>query len=321
MWLVGKHYIAELDEDSELTVDDVVDEIRGLNAAAPAALARSTRRATSPSDPTAASVFAGLNNRMQALAEVIAWRAGRSLKVTSYRRRWLAGGLVGPDEVSAWIDQTYHQHLPNNWPSDPGPAQATNVLGQFALWPHRHDVLEWIDAKVSTSKVWCVPTRGPLADLARLSQKLASDWDWNPALAVTFVLTGDTPARPGVRGVSFRRRSGSDENYGSYELMSVRCFVDVEVTSEELAAWWRGVRAALGITGRKPMGDKSIRLAMFALSREDDSKTYRQHMEEWNADVPAEWRFNDYRNFRAAAFKAVEALNHPAADCRFPIGG
>lgn len=316
-WLVGKHYITELD-DGTATVDHVVDQIRLINRAAPAAHARSRRRVVA-GDPESASLFAGINNRLEALAEVIAWRAARSLSVRGYRRRWLRDELIEPHHVGAWIGQTYHEHLPKGWPTHPGPAQATNVPGQFALWPHPHLVLEWIDTNASTSKVWCVPRRGPLGDLARLAEKLADQWDWNRALATTFVLTGDTPARPGVRAVSFRRRSGSDQEYGSYDLMSVRCSIDVEVTPEEVGAWWRGVRTALGISGRRPMGNKSVALAMFAQSRTDDSKTFREDMEDWNAEVREEWHFDDYRNYRMAAYKAVDALNHPAAGCDFPF--
>ena len=124
---------------------------------------------------------------------------------------------------------------------------------------------------------------------------------------------------PGVRGVSFRRRTGSDDKYGAYDLMSVRCSIDVEVTPEELGGWWRGVRAALGISGRRPMGDKSVALAMFALSRTDDSKTFREDMEDWNAEVREEWHFDDYRNFRTAAYNAIDALNRSADGCNFPF--
>jgi hypothetical protein len=317
--LEGGRYVHSLDTGA-YTIEEVVDDLRWFNRVAPAAHSRGRRRVR-PSDPESASVFAGLNNRLQALAEVIAWRAARSSAVSVYRRRWLGDKLIDLDQVAAWIDRTYHDHLPKNWPTDRGPAQATNVRGQFALWPHAHRVLEWIDtAAASTSKIWCVPRRGPLGDLARLVEKLADQWDWNRALATMFVLTGDTPARPGVRAVSFRRRGGSDDAYGSYDLMSVRCSIDIEVTPEELGAWWRGVRAALGITGRRPMGNKSVALAKFALSRTDDSKTFRDDMNDWNAEVPEAWRFDDYRNFRTAEYKAVEALNRPAAGCNFPVG-
>jgi hypothetical protein len=59
---------------------------------------------------------------------------------------------------------------------------------------------------------------------------------------------------------------------------------------------------------------------MFAMSRDDSNATFREHMEEWNRQVPEDWRFTDYRNFRTAAMNAVAALNRPAAGCRFPLG-
>jgi len=315
-WLEGEHYIAELEEGGSVTVDYVVDKIRSINAAAPAARARSARRVLEAGS-SSESLFAGLNTRLQAQAEVIAWRAARSTTVVAFRQRWLGDGLITADAVTGWIDKTYHAHRPRKWPSEPGPSQATNVRGRFALWPHTHLALEWLDTEEGTTRVWCVPTRGPLAELARLSTTLAEQWDWDPPLATNFVLTGETPARPGVRGVSFRTRRGSGVD-GGYQFMSVRCVIDVETTPEQLAAWWRGVRTAIGISGRKPMGEKAVRLALFALASDDESTTFAQAMEQWNAHAPEEWRYHDYRNFRTAAFAAVEALNNPAAECRLP---
>jgi hypothetical protein len=252
------------------------------------------------------------------LAEVIAWRAARNSTVVSFRGRHLAAGLIAPGEVTGWIDETYHRHRPRKWPTRPGPAEATNFPGKFAVWPHAHLVLEWLDPKARTTKVWCVPTRGPLAELARQSTKLADQWDWNPPLATNFILTGETPPRPGVRGLSFRTRRGSDDYYGFYEMMSVGCTIDVEVTPEELAAWWRGVRTAIGIAGRKPMGAKAVQLALFALSS-DDSTTLAEDMRRWNAQAREEkWRYSDVRNFRTAALAAIDNLNQPAAGCRVP---
>ena len=46
--------------------------------------------------------------------------------------------------------------------------------------------------------------------------------------------------------------------------------------------------------------------------------TYAEDMERWNAQVPDEWRYDDYRNFRTAALSAVNALNNPAAGCTVP---
>jgi hypothetical protein len=96
--------------------------------------------------------------------------------------------------------------------------------------------------------------------------------------------------------------------------MWIRASIDIEVTPEELAAWWRGIRAELGIAGRKPIGEKSARLGLFAMTREAGT-TYREDMHAWNADVLEEWRFTDWRNFRTAGHKAIHALNRPAADC------
>jgi hypothetical protein len=311
-WLDSEHRVYELDNGS-VDVQKVVEVIR----APPAALARQGRRVQTAGSRSG-SLFDGLNQRLQALAEVIAWRAARNSTVVSFRSRHLAGGLIAPDEVTGWIDATYHGHRPRKWPAGPGPAEATNFPGQFALWPHAHLVLQWLDPTERRTKIWCVPTRGPLAELAKLSTKLADQWDWNLALATNFILTGEAPPRPGVRGLSFRTRRGSDGWYGTYEMMSVGCTIDVEVTPEELAAWWRGVRTAIGITGRKPMGTKAVHLALFALSS-DDSTTFAEDMRRWNKQAPEEsWRYSDVRNFRTACLAAIDSLTRPAAGCSVP---
>jgi hypothetical protein len=312
-YLVGRRFIQELD-DGFSTVEDVVDELRTLNRAAPTARSRSKRRVKKSG---VAELFKGINSRMEAIAEIIAMRAGESTSVRSFRHRFLNDGLVEPDEVTAWIANTYRSQLPTGWPESPNPTDATNFRGKFATWPHEHEVLEWLNRGSPTSQIWCVPTTGPLAELARMTRKLADTWDWSVPLATTFVLTGETPARPGVRGISFRRRAGSDDTYGAYEYMSVRCLIDIEVTPEELAAWWRGVRAALGLAGRRPVGEKSVQLALFALTREAGT-TWRDDMQAWNEQCRPDRRFNDYAAYRTAVVSALKALNQPAASARMP---
>jgi hypothetical protein len=313
-YLVGRRWIEEL-EDGLVSVDDIVDELRVINRAAPAARARSRKRVVERSEES--HLFDGINDRMQAIAEMVALRAGQSSGVRNFRRLHLPNGLIEAGHVTSWIDDAYRRELPSDWPDSPGPNEATNFRGKFATWPPNHKVLEWLNDGNPTSQVWCVPTTGPLAELADLSQKLAEAWDWSVPLATAFILTGKTPARPGVRGISFRRRAGYDEYYGGYEYMSVRCLIDIEVTPEELAAWWRGVRSSIGIKGRRPIGDKSISLALFALSREEGT-TWRDDMLAWNNQCRPDWRFKDYAAYRTAALKALDALNRPAAAVEMP---
>ena len=309
-WLIERRYISEL-ESGEASVADVIAEIRQLNQAAPRAINRDMRRLAPQSS---ASPLTDLDTRMLALAEFVAARAASDWRVRRFRSRALADGLVNGETVTGWIDQTYWRELPPEWPNDRGPANASNFSGEFAVWRHPHVLLEWLDRPAKSVKVWAVPTNSVLADLAALAVSLNKRWDWNAALATNFVLTGETPARPGVRSVSYRSMRGSDDKLGPYDLMWVHCSLDGELTPEELAAWWRGVRAKLGMSGRKPIREKAVRLALFALSTGAES-THREDMNAWNALVQEEWRFSDWRNFRSAMISAVEALNCPAMDC------
>lgn len=306
-YLREERYLEE-HEQGLLSDGDLVSAIRQLNAVAPAAIARSTRRVLERGDT---ALFDAINHRMNVTAEVIAKRAGRDPRVESCRSRWLNTGLIGVESVSAWIEARYAAHLPANWPTEPGPSEATNWTGRFFDWPQPRTMLEWIDEEAETTKVWCVPTDSPLGELSDVAGGLAQAWDWNVAYSTNFVLTGNVPPRPGVRGFTFCSRRGFDDRYGPYDYAWARVSIDLEVTPEQLAGWWRGVREHFGASGRRPITEKSVELARFALDR-DDSTTFRQDMEAWNKSAPADWRFNDWRNYRTAARRAIDALNRPA---------
>ena len=310
-YLVDERYVGEFEEGLQ-DIESLVSVVRKLNAVAPAAIARSSRRVL---ERGGNGLFDGINHRMAATAEVLARRAARNAQVQAFRSRWLPHGLIDPIGVSPWIEAVYRHHTPSSWPTDRGPWDATNSKLTFFGWQFAHVNLEWIDHAAATTKIWCVPQRSPLADLANLGTKLADSWDWNRGYATNFVLTGETPPRPGVRGLSFRTKRGFDDRYGSYDYMWIRATIDLEVTPEELAGWWRGVREHLGVSGRRPIAAKGVELAKFALDR-DDSTTIREDMDAWNAQVTDEWKFNDWRNYRTAAQRAINALNRPAADVR-----
>lgn len=287
-----------------MSIDQLVEELDYIESAEPAG--------TRP-EPDPQRVVGGVNRRLTVVAEMVAKRAAKYSNVESFRRRWLRDGLVNPANVTAWIDGIYHDHLPSGWPTDRGPADATNATAVATMWPHPHETLEWIDTDGPTSRIWPVPRRGPLADLSKLSTKLSRRWGWHPATSSAFVLTNATPPRPGVRGVTYQSVRGSDGHFGPYDFMSVKCSIDIEVTPEELAAWWSGVRHHLGVSGRRPISDKAVALAAFAFDR-DETTTWRQDMEAWNRQAPGTWRYTDYRAYRTAAIKAIEALNRPALE-------
>jgi hypothetical protein len=310
-YLETKQYIAEYDEGLH-DVASLVAVVRELNAAAPAAISRSSRRVL---ERGREGLFDAINHRMATTADVLAKRASRNSAVQAYRARWLADGLIDAVDVSSWIEEMYRLHLPKAWPGDRGPWEATNSTVTFFGWQHAHVSLQWIDEGAATTKVWCVPQRTPLGELAGIGTKLADQWDWNLGYASNFVLTGEAPPRPGVRGLSFTTKRGFDDTYGAYDYMWVGATIDLEVTPEELAGWWRGLRDHLGVCGRRPIAAKGVELAKFALDR-DDSTTIREDMEAWNARVVDEWKFDDWRNYRTAAHRAINALNRPAANVR-----
>jgi hypothetical protein len=153
-----------------------------------------------------------------------------------------------------------------------------------------------------------------LGDLAKLSAKLATTWDWDLAHATEFVLCDSVPPRPAIRGVTFSATNGWDNRYGSYHWPYVRLTIDAQVTPEELAAWWRTERQAMGIAGTRPLADESVELGLFAV-RQDDSTTFREDCDEWNSLAIGK-RFDSWRNYRTAAKRAVERLNMPVGRIR-----
>lgn len=311
-WLVDNHYIAELDQ-GDLGIDDVVDVIRDLNKAAPAAQRRA--RGGEVDGDTSSVIFGALNNRMRAVAEFLARRAHRDLQVQRFRRSCLGGVLLLADDIDGWINDRYWAELPRGWPSISGPSQATNFTGGLLELPASRVELEWLPPDAETVKIWGVPRRSTLGRLAELSTKLSSRWDWHLAHATSFVLTGATPPRPAVRHVRFKPTSGWDDDFGAYRYGGVRFTVDAEVTPEQLAAWWRGIRAEIGMTGKKPIRERAVRLALFSLSR-PASSSWRDDMKAWNEHADVGDQFDDLRNFRRAVLRAWSAINlsapHPS---------
>lgn len=305
-WLVTKRYIEEF-ESGMLDAEEIAEKVRELNRVAPRAIHRD-RRLLKRSDDDAR--FATIDGRMQAVAEILALRASRDLRVTRFRRAHLPEALLDPEQTDEWIEKTYWSQLPAGWPRTKGPAHANNFAGNLLELPSKRAELQWLPPDATSVKIWGVPPGSILGRLAEIVDRLAPKWDWHPAHATSFVLTGAVPPRPGVRQVRTKPTAGWDDRYGPYSHMAVRASIDVEMTPEELAAWWRGIRASLGTNGRKPIRDKAVRLARFAMER-DDTSTWREIMGAWNRDVPEEWHFNDHRNFRTAVLHATQALNSP----------
>ena len=309
--LVNRRWINEL-RNGLCTSAEVVEEIRAWNQAAPLALRRSIGRGREETE-----LFRSINLRTAAVAEFAALRAGRDMSVANFRRHHLGPDLLSEDAVGMWIDARYRESLPPDWPTDIGPGDADNHPGRLTQLPPGPS-LEWLEPGTTTLKIWRVPPRSVLARLAELAQKLAKYWDWHPAHATVFVLTGATPPRPAARQVRFKSTHGGDDRFGPYFHMSVRVTLDATLTPEELAGWWRGIREDLGTSGYKPVGERSIALARFLAHRGPET-SWRQDMEAWNAEAPPEWRYTDRGNFRTAALNAWQRLNSPVPPHRTPM--
>jgi len=306
-YLVEERFVEGL-RTGEYSALDVADHLRRLNKSAPAAAALRKSLRTHPFERDS-GMFESINRRMGALSRILAKRATRD--VEGFRRRTLPDGLIPAAKITQWIDERYWRSLPRSWPSESGPSSAGNFAGQLLDLPP-HVELVWIDLPASTTRLWGVPPQGTLAALARLSKKLSKKWSWSEGHATNFVVSGEVPPRPGVRGVTFKPTRGWDDRYGTYDLLSVQVTIDAEVNPEQLAGWWRGVRDHVGFSNRKPIREKSVRLAEFALDR-DETTSWREDMTAWNAQAPPEWHFSDYRNYRTAANAAIHGLNNPAS--------
>ncbi|MDQ3641406.1 MAG: hypothetical protein M3450_08075 [Actinomycetota bacterium] len=300
-----------------MTVGEVASRLRAF-----AALGSSPARSMPRSDEAGSLLIpnAGLlGERAEAVSECAARAAEGDWQIKRLRHDYLPEGLLTEAAIHTWVVETYLQDRPADWPLGEPKAGEGHFLrarqdakDAGVRWTR----FDWAEPDPEGGWVpgaWPVPTSGVLADLAKHAEALERQWRWTKTESVLFVLTGRQPyVRPVVGTIQTSR--GLNDTLGWYDVFTrVTIEVDPTVTPDQLSAWWREARrAVLGGRRYRPLTERHLRLARFAVSRMS-SGSWEQDREAWNravSQVEPGWLYTDRRTFRRDAVAAVGRLLH-----------
>jgi hypothetical protein len=181
----------------------------------------------------------------RALSENVAARAKRDRQANAFRSTHLRSGLITFDQVQEWIEEQVRTQspetrwarlpIPVGWePHEPLPARKAHVSV---------DLLDYIVPGATHVARVAVAPNGTLARLRRLAQGLAAAYGWEPAQAVTWVLTGITPL------IGLIRITEGGEVIRDFELMEwaerITLTVHPAVKPEEVQSAFSDARDAL----------------------------------------------------------------------------
>jgi hypothetical protein len=284
---------SELPSLSDFSVGDLRDLIRDLRDLAQRQAdvfpigARSTERVRR--DVTLERDEELLDPRWQAVAEILALEAEEDDGVRCWRDQHLPDGLCDPAVIDDLIRELAWQEV-----HETSRAKEAVSFGE---------VLDYRSAEGELRRWIGVGPVGPLHDLRLIARRLAEEFHWVEADAVTFVLT-DSP--PPFFAISIRLRI--DER-----AVTSRVLLDADPrvspsTIAEAFEWARRCEAFDDIAIPKRLRSvhpKLARLAVF-LAR-DDGQSWRERREHWNAAEPTE-HYGTEREFARDARRAWFAV-------------
>lgn len=272
--------------------------------------------------------------RHQVLTEVIATHATQDPTVIQFREEVLQGGLLSWNEIQGWIiqqrERETEQELPrlflkvplppsHDYRIDPHgviPDPPVYVGESHPAWGWHREGLEY--AIPNSHWVESIPIAygGMLARLQQLSTELAKRYQWQPALATVFVLTGLMPVLLPIKGSS--HPSEFETHEGTVTALSrIVLTIDPTLTPKEVSTAFQRIRQQILGAKWRDLGERQLALARFALHRED-AEPWTQRMEAWNKDFD-EWPYPNVGNFKRDCQNAIEKLLAPIAiDNLFP---
>lgn len=193
------------------------------------------------------------DDRIDALAEILALDAERLPAVIDFRQRHLPDGLLEADSVADWVRARTLDHAqPNDGflefiAGDEYHPDMGNYAGGLddIHDPEPHVQREWVSRD---SALW---------ELRGLSRGLSLRSGWSRATATNFVLTGAAPAP--AKAIAWTRRRLPFE-----ALTRIVIEVDPRVTPAEVRRLYGELRRELRGGGDQQMTEKHIQLALFA---------------------------------------------------------
>ncbi len=315
-YLKDKYYVAEVLENKEYDIEDLLDEYLTLEE-----LAGDTLR--SHTDKRKEHAPAGQTGHLLTLSVILAAQIGRLPEVKAFRKEVLQNNLLSLEEVKDWIEtinQKEEESRGSSWTfsvtvneSDFKTAKrvASATLLEEGIQPGSalaRPVLEFQSTAEFVESVVGYNTQGVLGRLQRLAKHIVRYHApaWTEALATTFILTDLTPIIPRIR----YRTDLSLHGGPCWLTMSL----DVRITPEQLAKDYRKIRRRLmGKRRAKPLSKKIQAVARFAGRHKTEQCTWREVMDLWNKQYP-DWIYNDYKRFCRDATRATKAIMDPGLE-------
>jgi len=171
-----------------------------------------------------------------------------------------------------------------------------------------------------------IPKRGILWRLKKIALRLVKEYGWGEAQATIFILTDIYPTR-GYASVDepyvphFSVDCTLEDFYARHPIL---LSIPLWFTEEDVISLYKKSRQIVDdflkeCGHRLPRGPKSIsertsELVVFVSKRLDESgrpeHSWRSTTEEWNArkDIPADWRYKDWRSMATAFNRARKSL-------------
>lgn len=262
--------------------------------------------------------------RAHALSILIADSASQDEKVRRFREDILDGGLLKLNEVESWIEKegradkhagrsslllnkvpvprehNLSQEQNNHFLNPPLTLEALNPL----TTRHRK-ILEYLVPDDECVRKVPVAIGGALERLQTLCERLAQNYQWHPAQATLFVLTGHTPLISVLSGKVQPSRMESVTG-----LSRIVLTIDPMVPPARVRAAYEQIRQKIVGKRHREMRERQIRLAVFTkLSPEEEP--WGERMDKWNKIVSDKWGYRSTSNFKRDAEKAVERLLNP----------
>lgn len=252
------------------------------------------------------------NTRTEALEFIYALHARTLDIVIGFRERHLGRGLLPPDRVHSWVkSRAKTEGKPSFWAVAAVPSEQVERVGlelrlKKAI-PTRSGAT--LERRVLRVAVMSGPpitefTRagGALEDLRYCAERLCERFPWREDEAAAFVLMDRPPSAPVIVANAVERSPLTAAS-------RIALTIDPMATPEEVADFYRTLRARWSDSKQRTQSDKHVSLAKF-LHQAPDDRDWDELFARWNREND-EWSYKLKHNFKRDALQALERLLYP----------
>jgi len=255
--------------------------------------------------------------RVEAISVLIAAAAAHDSGIVSFRHDVLRGKLIELDKVEKWIEnQQRRAKVRYRWvrfkvanseiehglvdgrPSLRFRTPITEVAGEFGI--QSPTVAYGVPGSDSPHHAMS-PGDGSLERLRRLSETLANQYQWQPAQATLFVLTGAVPVIS-LLGYSYAMKEPRAAS-------RITMTLDPILSPSEVAARYDKVRKQVLGSRYRSISEKHLELAIFITDR-PECEPLKKSMAAWNKRFP-KWEYSAPTNFGRDAASVQRRLLDP----------